>query len=67
MFSAYAKLVANMKFADEFAMTKIAPEVGVSSDKVISGATVSLGWTGADFAEGVEKNGKINAQVKISL
>ena len=56
-----------MKFADEFAMTKIAPEVGVSSDKVISGATVSLGWTGADFAEGVEKNGKINAQVKISL
>ena len=66
-FSAYAKLEANMKFADEFAMTKIAPEVGVSSDKVISGATVSLGWTGADFAEGVEKNGKINAQVKISL
>ena len=55
------------EFADEFAMTKIAPEVGVSSDKVISGATVSLGWTGADFAEGVEKNGKINAQVKISL
>ena len=56
-----------MNYADDFKVTSIAPEVSVSSDKVIDGATVSLGWTGADFAEGVEKNGKINAQVKISL
>ena len=68
-FSAYAKLVAGMKFADEFTMTTIAPEVGVSSDAIVSGATLSLGWTGAEFADGATKkaNGKINAQVKISL
>lgn len=67
VFEAYAKLSFGMAFADEFKLTKIAPEVGVSSDKVINGAKVSLGWTGADFAEGVEKKGKIAAQVKIAL
>ena len=66
-FSAYAKLEANMKFADEFAMTKIAPEVGVSSDAIVSGATLSLGWTGADFAETANKKGAIKATAKISL
>ena len=66
-YKANAKLTVGMNYADDFKVTSIAPEVSVSSDKVIDGATVSLGWTGADFAEGVEKNGKINAQVKISL
>ena len=66
-FSAYAKLEANMKFADEFAMTKIAPEVVVSSDAIVSGATLSLGWTGADFAETANKKGAIKATAKISL
>ena len=66
-FSAYAKLEANMKFADEFAMTKIAPEVVVSSDAIVSGATLSLGWKGADFAETANKKGAITATVKISL
>ena len=66
-FSAYAKFVAGMKFADEFAMTKIAPEVGVSSDAIVSGATLSLGWTGADFAETANKKGAIKATAKISL
>ena len=65
--SAYAKLEANMKFADEFAMTKIAPEVVVSSDAIVSGATLSLGWTGADFAETANKKGAIKATAKISL
>ena len=67
VFEAYAKLSLGMAFADEFKLTKIAPEVVVSSDKVINGAKVSLSWTGADFAEGVEKKGKIAAQVKIAL
>ena len=66
-FSAYAKLVANMKFADEFTMTKIAPEVVVSSDVIVSGATLSLGWTGADFAETANAKGAIKATAKISL
>lgn len=67
-FSAYAKFVAGMKFADEFAMTKIAPEVGVSSDAIVSGATLSFGWTGADFADTADKaNGVIKATAKISL
>ena len=66
-FSAYAKLEANMKFADEFAMTKIAPEVVVSSDAIVSCATLSLGWTGADFAETANKKGAIKATAKISL
>ena len=66
-FSAYAKLEANMKFADEFAMTKIAPEVVVSSDAIVSGATLSLGWTGADFAETANKKGAITATAMISL
>ena len=66
-FSAYAKFVAGMKFADEFAMTKIAPEVGVSSDAIVSGATLSFGWTGADFAETANKKGAIKATAKISL
>ena len=66
-YKANAKLTVGMNYADDFKVTSIAPEVSVSSDKVIDGATISLGWTGADFAEGVEKNGKINAQVKISL
>lgn len=65
--SAYAKLEANMKFADEFAMTKIAPEVVVSSDAIVSCATLSLGWTGADFAETANKKGAIKATAKISL
>ena len=56
-----------MKFADEFAMTKIAPEVVVSSDAIVSGATLSLGWTGADFAETANKKGAIKATAKISL
>ena len=67
VFEAYAKLSLGMAFADEFKLTKIAPEVVVSSDKVINGAKVSLSWTGADFAEGVEKKGKNAAQVKIPL
>ena len=67
-FSAYAKFVAGMKFADEFTMTKIAPEVGVSSDAIVSGATLSFGWTGADFADTADKaNGVIKATAKISL
>ena len=66
-FSAYAKLEANMKFADEFAMTKIAPEVVVSSDAIVSGATLSLGWKGANFAETANKKGAIKATAKISL
>ena len=68
-FSAYAKLVANMKFVDEFAMTSIAPEVVVSSDAIVSGATLSLGWTGAEFAEAAttKANGVIKATAKISL
>ena len=66
-FSAYAKFVAGMKFADEFAMTKIAPEVVVFSDAIVSGATLSLGWTGADFAETANKKGAIKATAKISL
>ena len=66
-FSAYAKFVAGMKFADEFAMTKIAPEVGVSSDAIVSGATLSLGWKGANFAETANKKGAIKATAKISL
>ena len=66
-FSAYAKLEANMKFADEFAMTKIAPEVVVSSDAIVSGATLSLGWKGADFAETANKKGAIKATAMISL
>ena len=57
-----------MKFADEFAMTKIAPEIVVSSDAIVSGATLSLGWTGADFADTAAKaNGVIKATAKISL
>ena len=58
-----------MNYADDFKVTSIAPEVSVSSDKVIDGATVSLGWTGAEFADAAAEkaNGKINAQVKISL
>lgn len=68
-FSAYAKLVANMKFVDEFAMTSIAPEVVVSSDAIVSGATLSLGWTSAEFAEAAttKANGVIKATAKISL
>ena len=66
-FSAYAKLEANMKFADEFAMTKIAPEVVVSSDAIVSGATLSLGWKGANFAETANKKGAITATAMISL
>ena len=66
-FSAYAKFVAGMKFADEFTMTKIAPEVGVSSDAIVSGATLSLGWKGANFAETANKKGAIKATAKISL
>ncbi|MGN0839985.1 MAG: hypothetical protein ACI4NB_04045 [Candidatus Ornithospirochaeta sp.] len=67
-FSAYAKFVAGMKFADEFTMTKIAPEVGVSSDAIVSGATLSFGWTGADFADTADKaNGVIKATAMISL
>lgn len=66
-FSAYAKLVANMKFADEFTMTNIAPEVVVSSEAIVSGATLSLGWTGADFGETADKTGVIKVTAKISL
>ena len=66
-FSAYAKFVAGMKFADEFAMTKIAPEVVVSSDAIVSGATLSLGWKGANFAETANKKGAITATAMISL
>ena len=67
MFTAYAKFAAGMKFANEFAMTKIAPEVGVSSTKVVDGAELSLAWTGADFAETANKKGAIKATAKISL
>ena len=68
-YTANAKLTVGMNYADDFKVTSIAPEVSVSSDKVIDGATVSLGWTGAEFADAAAEkaNGKINAQVKISL
>lgn len=53
--------------ANAAAATKVAPEVGVSSDAVINGATVSLTWKGADFVENAVKKGAISAQVKIAL
>lgn len=56
-----------MKFADEFTMTNIAPEVVVSSEAIVSGATLSLGWTGADFGETADKTGVIKVTAKISL
>ena len=64
-FTATGKFTVGMSYADDFAVTKLAPEVSVSSDKLIDGATVELSWKEADFK--TEKNGKINAQVKISL
>lgn len=48
-------------------VTKIAPTVSVSSDKIINNATLELGWTGADFAEGVDKKGKIATSATISF
>ena len=66
-YTASAKLTLGMNYADDFTVTAIQPELSVSSTALINGATVSLGWTGADFAENVEKKGKINAQVKIEL
>lgn len=66
-YKAWAKIEVGMKFADEFAATKVAPEVGISSDAVINGATVSLTWTGADFVENAVKKCAISAQVKIAL
>ena len=65
VFTATGKFTVGMSYADDFAVTSLAPEVSVSSDKLIDGAKVELSWKGADFK--TEKNGKINAQVKISL
>ena len=66
-YSAYAKFATEMSFDGDFEMTKIAPEVGVSSSTIVSGATLSLAWTGADFAESADLKGAIKATAKISL
>ena len=47
-------------------VTKIAPTVSVSSEKIVNNATLELAWTGADFAEGVD-NGKIAATATIEF
>ena len=67
MFKAYGKFSAGMSFANEFAMTKIAPEVGVSTTKVVDGAELSLTWKGADFAKTANKKGAIAATATITL
>ena len=48
-------------------VTKIAPTVSVSSEKIVNNATLELAWTGADFAEGVDLNGKIAATATIEF
>ena len=56
---------ADVSFSIKGETKTLVPTVVVSSDALINGATVELSWKGADFK--TEKNGKINAQVKISL
>ena len=67
VFTAKAALELGVKFAENTTVTAIKPSVTVSSDKIISNATLELGWTGADFAESANKKGKIATSATISF
>ncbi len=54
-FTAKAGLELGVKFGESTTVTAIKPEVTVSSDKIISNATLAAGWKGADFAKEADK------------
>lgn len=67
LFKAEAKVALKASFADSFEFTSIKPSLTVSSDKLVDNATLSLGWTGAEFAGSAKKNGAITAAAKVSF
>lgn len=67
LFEAEAKVALEASFADSFEFTSIKPSLTVSSDKLVDNATLSLGWTGAEFAGSAKKNGAITAAAKVSF
>ena len=69
VFTAYAQLKSAIAIGADPALTKLAPEVSVSTSKIVENATLALTWKGAEFAEGAAQkaNGAITASAKIAF
>ncbi len=70
VFTAYAQLKSAIAIDADPALTKLAPEVSVSTSKIVENATLALTWKGADFAkvgENVKALGAITASAKIAF
>ena len=69
VFTAYAQLKSAIAIGADPALTKLAPEVSVSTSKIVENATLALTWNGAEFAEGAAQkaNGAITASAKIAF
>lgn len=52
---------------DNTGLTKIAPELSISTDKIINNATLSLAWTDADFKAAPVAKGAVTASCKIEF
>ena len=67
VFTAYAQLKSAIAIDADPALTKLAPEVSVSTSKIVENATLALTWKGADFAEATNTKGAITASAKIAF
>ncbi len=71
VFTAYAKLVADVQLGDDSALLALKPELSISSSKIVENATLALTWKGADFAKNakdeVTAKGKITASATIAF